>query len=99
MGSESYLRTRKNQTARRRFESKILLERLKTGRCKDCLQQFLPCQMDLVRPDGSGPQMTTLLGKSRERMVDEARARDLVCANCGRLRSWQRQREGRMEKT
>ena len=94
-----YTEQRKRQAVRRRFEAKRLLDRLKSGACEDCGDQFKPCQMDLVRRGGGGPPMATFLLKSKARMAEEAEKRDLVCANCNRLRVWNRQRKARMGPT
>ncbi len=99
MSSDDYARTRKNQASRRRFESRNLIEELKRGPCKDCGRKWHPCQMDFLRPDGGGPRMASLLGKSLERIVGEAQKRDLVCANCSRLRDWRKKRKMRMGPT
>jgi len=89
----NYTESRRQQVARRRFESKELLTRLKTGPCVRCKDPDLqPCQMDLVRPDGSGPAMASLLGKSRKRILEEAQRRLLLCSNCNRIRDFNRKR-------
>jgi hypothetical protein len=43
--------------------------------------------------------MASLLLKSKKRILEEAARRDLICANCGRLRTWERDRAERMGKT
>ncbi|KKK50106.1 hypothetical protein LCGC14_3128350, partial [marine sediment metagenome] len=86
---------RKRQAIRRRFEAKQLLEQLKSGLCEDCGDKFKSCQMDLVRREGGGPPMASLLLKSKKRILEEAEKRDLICANCGRLRVWERNRAER----
>lgn len=57
--------------------------------------------MDLVSRDGDREDLTMsgLLNRSKARMLEAARNRDLVCANCGRLRTWNRQRAARMGET
>lgn len=94
-----YIEQRKLQAIRRRFEAKLLLKRLKSGLCEDCGGQFQPCQMDLVLRVGGGPPMSSFLLRSKERIVKEAARRDLICANCGRLRTEERSRAARMGKT
>ena len=94
-----YVDQRKRQAVRRRFEAKQLLEQLKSGLCEDCGGQFAPCQMDLVRREGGGPPMASLLLRSKRRILEEASRRDLICANCGRLRTWERSRAERMGRT
>jgi hypothetical protein len=58
-----------------------------------CKQPYHHCQMDLVRPDGSGPTMASLLLKSKKRILDEASRRLLLCSNCNRLRDYNRKRD------
>lgn len=82
--------------ARRRFEARGLLDRLKSGPCKDCGLPFHSCQMDLVRRDGSrSVPPARMLHLSKRRLVEEAALCDLVCANCSRLRSWLAERARR----
>lgn len=90
-----YAIARKQQVSRRRFEFREALERLKDGPCKDCRRKFHPCQVDLVRPDGGGRPISSLIGKSLDRLFREAAVRVILCANCNRLRVWRRQRKMR----
>lgn len=86
--------------ARRRFEARELLDRLKSAPCEDCRRSFHPCQMDLLRKQGGRPlPLSRMMHLSKERLLEEAGVCDLVCANCSRLRSWRRQRERRMGPT
>jgi hypothetical protein len=85
------------RAARRRFEARELINKIKSNsKCVDCGGQFHPCQMDFIRRDGNrnGP-ISRMLLKSKKRIVDEIKASDLVCANCGRLRVWNEQRARR----
>jgi predicted RNA-binding Zn-ribbon protein involved in translation (DUF1610 family) len=82
--------------ARRRFEARELLERLKSGPCQDCNNpDLMPCQKDLIRPDGKTEQLSKRLLMSQERILLIAEKCRLVCANCGRLRVWKAQRARR----
>lgn len=87
-----YLLSRKTRAVRHRRQAKEVLEELKSGPCSDCGHAFHPCQMDLVRPGGGGPQMADLLVGDLETLREEASRRELVCSNCGRLRTWERSR-------
>ncbi len=87
-----YMAARRQQAARRRFEARELLILLKSKPCVKCRNSFHHCQMDLVRPDGGGPSMASLLLKSKRRMLDEAAVRLRLCANCNRLRDYNRKR-------
>jgi hypothetical protein len=90
--------TLNEKAARRRFEARELLDKLKSGSCKDCNNTFLPCQMDFVRNDGrKGPPISQMLLKSKKTIMREAEKCVLVCANCGRLRTWKSQRAKRSE--
>lgn len=96
MTPDRYATARRQQSARRRFEARELLSRLKEGKCKDCgRDDLLPCQMDLVFADGSGPGLASLLNRSKERILGAARGTDLVCACCSRLRAWKASRARR----
>lgn len=84
------------KAARRRFEARELLNRLKSGPCVDCGVRYKSCQMDLVRRNGSTKlPMSQLLLRSQTTIVKDANECDLLCANCGRLRIWKRQRARR----
>jgi len=88
------------KAARRRFEARDLLERLKSGPCQDCgSEKLLTCQKDLLRPDGSMAQLSRRLLMSQSRIIREASACLLVCANCSRLRIWKAQRAKRAGQT
>jgi len=80
---------------RRRFEARDLIDRLKSGPCKDCGRKFRPCQMDFWRDSESIVQVSKRLLMSKDRIVEEVAKCVLVCANCHRLRTWNRDRERR----
>lgn len=87
-------------SARRRFEARGLLDRLKDKPCHDCKEKFLPCQMDFIRSNGRpGKTIASMLLKSQETIIKETQKCILVCANCSRLRIWKSQREMRSEPT
>lgn len=86
------------KAARRRFEAREILNRVKAGPCVDCRKEFHPCQMDFFRRDGGKPVSRMLL-KSKRTIMEQVETCDLVCANCGRLRTWRAQREARMGPT
>lgn len=84
------------KAARRRFEARELLRRLKSGPCKDCGNKYQACQMDFVRREESGKApVSKLLLRSQKSILADVEQCDLVCANCGRLRTWKKQRKGR----
>ena len=84
------------KAARRRFEARELLARLKSGPCSDCGNKFLPCQMDFVRrEDSDKAPVSKLLLRSQKAIIADVDGCDLVCANCGRLRTWKKQRQSR----
>jgi hypothetical protein len=98
MSSADYFMERKKRAVRRRFEARELLNRMKAGPCVDCKSSFQPCQMDFFRRGGGKPVSRMLL-RSKEAIVRQVESCDLVCANCGRLRTWRAQREARMGPT
>jgi hypothetical protein len=94
---DNYTDSRKNeakkQKLRRRFEARELLFSIKSGPCADCQNKYHPCQMDLMSKDNGGTRLSAIMLRSKRRLVEEASRRDLVCANCGRLRNWKKARE------
>jgi len=88
--------SRRNQRVRRRFEAKLLIEKLKSGPCEDCSGKFHHCQMDLFHAE-AGRQVSTLLLKSKSRILEEAKKCMLLCANCARLRLWNQSRQNRSD--
>ncbi len=81
------------KAARRRFEARGLLHRLKSGPCQDCKQTYLPCQMDFIRRiDTDKAPVSKLLLRSQAVIIADIQKCDLLCANCGRLRTWAKQR-------
>ena len=96
MGTSDHKIERAKTAARRRFEARDLLERIKSGPCQDCgNDSLMPCQKDLVRPSGETAQLSKRLLMSQSRMIEEASRCLLVCANCGRLRIWKKHRASR----
>jgi len=85
------------KAARRRFEARELVNRIKAAsKCVECGNKYHPCQMDFIRRDGKRSMpISRMLLKSKKRIVEEIRASDLVCANCGRLRIYKQQRAAR----
>jgi hypothetical protein len=89
----------KMQKARRRFEARDLIIALKKSTpCRDCNAGFHPCQIDIVRKDGSKSiQLSKVLHKSKKFIMHELVQCDFVCANCNRMRTWNFQRKNRQE--
>jgi hypothetical protein len=94
---DRYTAARKRQSLRRRFEAKTLLIELKQNNpCVDCGRRFHYCQMDFIQKDGSSSlRINNLLNRSVKRILEEVSKRDLVCANCSRMRIWKKQRSER----
>jgi hypothetical protein len=86
------------KAARRRFEARNLINRYKkrNPKCTDCGLPWQPCQLDFYRPQG-GPSraISRRLLRSLEVIQREMEACELVCANCGRLRTFTAQRAKR----
>jgi hypothetical protein len=78
----------RTKAARRRFQARELLRKLKTGPCEDCGNPDLQsCQMDLWKDEGTeSPSRMLLL--SLKRIAVRAAECTLLCANCSRLRTW-----------
>lgn len=93
----NYIDVRKKQILRRRFETRELLINLKSQPCVDCGNKYHYCQMDFMLRDGDDRplKIKDFLNRSKKRIVEEISKRDLVCANCGRLRTWKLQRKQR----
>ena len=95
----NYKERSKIQKARRRFESREMIQLMKENSpCKDCSLKFHPCQIDIVRKDGTkSVQLSKVLHKSRKFIIEELKLCDFVCSNCNRLRTWKYQRGARQE--
>ena len=83
--------------ARRRFEARDLLDRLKSGPCHDCKNDSLySCQKDFWRESDDIIQVSKRLLMSKDRILEEVAKSVLLCSNCHRLRTWIRNRDRRM---
>jgi len=89
------------RAARRRFEARNLINKYKKIHpCKDCGKKWQPCQLDFFRPQGGAAQtISRRLLRSLAVILRDMEAADLVCANCGRLRTYHAQRALRSEPT
>jgi hypothetical protein len=69
-----------------------LLDRLRSVPCADCDGVFPQCAMDFDHRDPSSKvrAVTRLIYGSIDRMMAEAAKCDIVCANCHRLRTFER---------
>ncbi len=92
-----YLRYKEKQLARNKekvLEAKALVTKLKDFPCMDCGQKFMECAMDFDhRPDEKkirAVSVMVLRGFPLERIIAEIAKCDLVCANCHRIRTWNR---------
>ncbi len=84
------------RAAKRRFEARELLHKLKSEPCVDCGQKYHPCQMDFIRINESNKApVSRLLLRSKETILKDISECDLLCANCGRMRVWEKQRMAR----
>ena len=99
------------RSARRRFEARELINRYKKShKCIDCGKKYHPCQLDFFRPKEKSEQairtyilkpvlISKRLLRSQTVILKDMSECDLVCANCGRLRTYKTQRERRMGPT
>jgi hypothetical protein len=69
-----------------------LLDQLRTVPCAACGGRFAQCAMDFDHRDPSSKvrNVTRMIGGSTDRMLAEASKCDIVCANCHRLRTFER---------
>jgi hypothetical protein len=88
-GASPYLRRAR---ARWRAQAK-LLDDLRDVPCQDCGRRFPPCAMDFDHRDPLTKiqAVTRMIGRSGTgRILAEAAKCDIVCANCHRLRTFER---------
>lgn len=86
-----------NPKARRRnhcgstAEKKRFLDSLRSVPCTDCGQKFLPCAMDF---DHVGPKSFGIMNKYRDKTMEQLKQEvakcEVVCANCHRVRTYNR---------
>jgi len=69
-----------------------LLDQLRSVPCADCGGRFAQCAMDFDHRDPSTKVrgVTRMINGSTDRMLAEAAKCDIVCANCHRLRTFER---------
>lgn len=78
---------------RRRYIRRTM-NALKSKPCLDCGHSFLPCVMEFDHRDASEKEHDVAYliggGAALQRILREAEKCDLVCANCHRVRTWER---------
>jgi formate-dependent nitrite reductase cytochrome c552 subunit len=70
-----------------------LLDELRDRPCADCGHRFPPCAMDFDHRDPASKRsaVTRMIGRAgTARILEEVAKCDIVCANCHRLRTFQR---------
>lgn len=70
-----------------------LLGRLRAVPCTDCRQRFSSCAMDFDHrdPTAKAHTVTRMIGRAgTARILEEAAKCDIVCANCHRVRTYDR---------
>lgn len=83
-----YLDKNKKATAAR---VEYLVELREKTPCMDCGKNFPYYIMDFDHREAKPEKrVTTLVGSSWKRMLEEIEKCDIVCANCHRVRTWQR---------
>lgn len=94
-----YKERNKTQRARRRFELRELIYHLKeSNSCVDCGNNYHPCQVDIVRKDGTkSVQLSKVLHKSKQFLIEELQKCVFICSNCNRIRTWEYQRQIRKD--
>jgi hypothetical protein len=74
-------------------EQAALLDARRDVACADCGGRFPPCAMDFDHRDPTTKRsaVTQMIGRAgTQRLLDEVAKCDIVCANCHRLRTFQR---------
>jgi hypothetical protein len=101
-----YKRNRSFEIARVRIRQHgtiELLRELRARPCADCGGSFAPHQMDFDHRPGTVKRFVLTSGASMLRptavLLEEAAKCDVVCANCHRIRTWERHVAGRMPPT
>lgn len=84
---------------RRIKEAIAFVNQIKEGKvCADCMTPYPPYVMDFDHREGKMKDrcisLMVRMGVSHERMLEEIKKCDLVCANCHRERTHQRLRNG-----
>jgi len=78
-----------------------LLDMLRRKPCEDCGGSFPPCSMDFDHRDPSTKRFVVTRMRARatvERILAEVAKCDIVCANCHRLRTFERREAARLER-
>ena len=80
-----------------RFDKRLVLDEMKSGPCSDCGVTFPPECMDFDHLNGD--KIESVSNLLRDRGIKAARAEsakcDLVCANCHRIRTRKRAKDGK----
>jgi hypothetical protein len=94
-----YRRNRQLEIARVRVRQQrtvAMLRELRDRPCMDCGGRFAPHQMDFDHRNGTTKRFRVTSGGAMLRptrvLLDEVAKCDVVCANCHRIRTWQRHR-------
>lgn len=97
---EHYRKNRAAYKARSKAQKNKVLEwyaAKKSGPCHDCGNSFHHCQMDFDHLEGhekvANISRMVYDEVSRKKIEEEMEKCHLVCANCHRLRTWQRNQE------
>jgi hypothetical protein len=94
----SQIRRSKLSAKRARARLSAILDNMKACPCADCGLSFPPYVMDFDHPEGSNKagniaDMKRLNKCSAQVVIDEASKCDVVCANCHRIRTFDRKRK------
>jgi hypothetical protein len=88
---EAYSKRSKIENKKRRIEQRILIDSFKEAPCVDCKQTFPPYVMDFDHvEDNKYTNVSSMLGHSKEKVLEEIAKCELVCANCHRIRTYNR---------
>ncbi len=80
---------RNEDTMKRMKKHKEFVEDLKKNPCEDCGNVFPTCCMDFdhVDPTTKVKNISRMLGSSKDKILEEIKKCQLVCANCHRIRT------------
>jgi hypothetical protein len=73
-------------------ENRKIVDKIKSAPCMDCQLKFKPHQMDFDHLSNKIKDVSKMMLGNTEKLLEEIRKCDLVCANCHRERTFQRNR-------
>lgn len=83
----------KARAALRKKRLKAEIDLVKSVPCLDCGGTFPPCVMDFDHRDGEVKvgNIANMFDGAKQKLLDEIAKCDIICSNCHRLRTYNRQ--------